>query len=310
MNDTFHARRDAYLDHVNETFRSAPMDDSARVGEFARRLGYTRWENNDEAIYGTDAWVPITGMRTPHAVVSLVRQTLGGFALDATSNLRYVGFRRAGAGEEHTGGYDAVDGIAMVEVDVRPVMGRPQHFDVPVVVRAGAMLRPSVCLYEGEPAVISQPFFDEILERGSRDRQQHVQKNIFTGPAGPSRISPHRFAAGLAPIAYEGPPREDIRAAIRGDGSWARPKVAVSGEEAKRDFDGLEPAERKRPSIVPGTKVYLKKETVAHSMGSTYDKIPSGAGGFVVRDMDGTGSRFMVDLDDHGVVVIDREFLT
>ncbi len=72
---------------------------------------------------------------------------------------RYQGVKRTAG----TGPFGVTDGVINMDVEFRTHLGARCHLQVPVFVRAGRALRPSVFIHEGHTSVITQTALDDIL---------------------------------------------------------------------------------------------------------------------------------------------------
>lgn len=105
------------------------------------------------------------GMAVRREAVNVVEQALGQFALPMGARLRpgrYLPERTAGWGVSGGGG-----GEVDVEGEMIAVNGCTVRFSVPIQVRSGTVLQPSVVYFNGVPAVFTQASFDEAVGRAT-----------------------------------------------------------------------------------------------------------------------------------------------
>lgn len=116
----------------------------------------------------------------PGAAASLyVSETLGQYDIRGTLRCYYGGMSR----EAGSGGHGIDEGTILVAVEIKPMNGMNQLFDVPVQVKNGYMLQPGMFLNHGVPYVMAQSSIDDLMSAGSFEPEiTPDRKNMFSPP--------------------------------------------------------------------------------------------------------------------------------
>lgn len=131
-----------------------------RLVRRARRLGDL--ENISESITKhAKSKSKINAQNAGTQSVKLVRELLDQFRLPTSPKLGYSGVRNV-----HTaaGSTNLEDGVVTIHAHLRTFSGVNVDFDVPVEIRHGELLEPSIIVHDGLPRVIAQSTFDEIVK--------------------------------------------------------------------------------------------------------------------------------------------------
>lgn len=126
---------------------------------------------------------PLSDSEHPgQTAVLLVREAMGQFELPSQPQLHYQGMRRSsGHGQHHLR-----DGVITVQATFNSLSGHKNHIEVPVVVHGGYMVFPEVFVdQQGQPQVMAQSSFDDILRRGNVHERQQDRKNLYSPHAEP-----------------------------------------------------------------------------------------------------------------------------
>lgn len=131
-----------------------------------------RPRTDDEVAYGRSV-----DNKHPGAVAMvLAREVLSQYMLPPY-DVHYAGIdRRKGAGA-----YGTTEGRVDVEVLLRPPTDIREPLTLPFRVVNGRMLEPSVLVYRGQPRVITQNTFDDILGRGNVFKRQLPNRSSMFG---------------------------------------------------------------------------------------------------------------------------------
>ena len=148
------------------------------------------------------------------AAILIVRRALSEYEIPTEVDLRYHGIKRASG----HGAYNVDEGIVFVQATLHSISGPRHHIDIPVIIREGRVLAPSILLHEGSPRILTQHTFDDIIGRGEFTAKMPDRPTMFAPPpdkdaaARPRREVP-RVAPGMFKVL---PSRTLIRGAITG----------------------------------------------------------------------------------------------
>ena len=123
----------------------------------------------------------VAGRRAiPRQAIQLVSEYLNQFYWGLPPKLTYRGLRIA-ARDEDTAPEDA-DAIAIVSAQVLTVSGVRKDIEVPVVLRRGEMLEPSVAVVDGVPRIMGQSLVDEIIRPRTFHKKIDPRGGMFAPP--------------------------------------------------------------------------------------------------------------------------------
>jgi len=242
---------------------------------------------------------PVGSQHPAVSALLVAREELGNFKLPKT-DLRYIGMKRVSG----NGAYNIDDGVVVVEATIQSHIGHKHYVDIPLIVKEGRILAPSVLLYKGNLRVITQGTFDDILTESSFKEPSRDRRNMFS-PGNPEAV--RMDIPIIRPRMF---PRASITAAVRKTAFYTQ---EVSGEVLPgqhgatvpgADGSHLDVAERPYEGPKPGQKVSVRKELKVRDRGGVAYTIPSGTDGVVIRDMDGAQRAYYVKFDELGFSAI------
>lgn len=118
-----------------------------------------------------------TNRRAHVKAIELVSALLGSFSLPVRPTLEYHGMIK-NAVDSHG---NISDGVVRVGAVLRTLMGHKAHIDIPVIVRGKNLVEPAVFFYDNAPYVMCGPAIDELVKRGSL--QKDVQgRHMYSPP--------------------------------------------------------------------------------------------------------------------------------
>lgn len=135
-----------------------------------------------------------TGLRA----IAMASQVLSNYVLPNKPSLRYSGVHKAKTAKK--GGI--TDGVVTVNASFRTPSGVTTAFDMPIEIRAGEILEPSVVVFNGVPKIIAQSTFDHMSDIGTF-YQNSQDRSIYGSPLTndqakhTSRIKSKRINKGL-----------------------------------------------------------------------------------------------------------------
>lgn len=213
------------------------------LDEFRDREAASKWNMfpEDEGYLGTSL-----GEQHPGAAALLVvRNALSEYDLPTKVDLRYHGMHRTSG----HGAYAMDEGIVMVQADFASMAGAKHSVEIPVVVKSGRMLDPSVLIHNGVKRIITQHTFDDIIGMGEFKQRVPDRLTMFSPPPGKDAKPAQRQVPIVNPGMYSVLPRRmttgQKRAAIQ---------AAVSGQRTAAD-----PLHEPELPQVPQLKMKLQK---------------------------------------------------
>lgn len=241
-----------------------------------------KWNIQEEETHGTS----IGNVHPALAAVAVVQRALAEYQVPKM-NLEFKRHSKQGEGS----------GEVWVHGSFYSPSGLPKHHvDIPVLYRQGRMLSPSVLVWQGQPAVISQATFDEICARG-----EFIEKD-------PDRLHQFAWPTGRAPTYSRRPHPPQF-------GHTAQYEPDVNGilspgtgmDVPGADGSDLDVAERPLDDVLwPGQKVRVKRDVVLRGRGGMAYKVPKGTKGRVVKDVDGNNKAYRIDVEGFGEVTVAR----
>lgn len=277
----------------------------------ARRLEAQRWNIRPEE--PVEDGSPIGAQHPGAAALLIVRQALAEYRLPTEVELRYQGMKRASG---HSG-FAMDEGIVFVEATLHSMSGPQHHVDVPVIVRGGRILAPSILIHNGNKRVLAQSTFDDIIGMGEFKVSIPDRAHMFAPPPDRDAASrPRKQVPLLRPGMFSvQPSRQLIAGAVRG---FYEPDVTGVLENGSlgKDVPGAEQSHLdvgERPTsgmLAPGAKVRLKTKATARDRGGVAYDVPRGSRGTVLRDVDGANWAYYVRFEELGITAtVPREAL-
>lgn len=164
---------------------------------------------NDEYIAGS----PLGEQHPGAAALLVVRQAMSEYNLPTKADLRYMGMKRASG---HSS-FGVDEGLIFVEATLHSLSGARHHVDVPVVVREGRLLVPSILIHNGRKRVMAQSTFDDIIGSAEFKADMPDRRNMFSPPPDRDAVAPRRKVPVINPGMFSvAPSRSRIRAALTG----------------------------------------------------------------------------------------------
>jgi hypothetical protein len=111
-----------------------------------------------------DSGKTVTAQSAPNESLQLVRELLSAYSWPEQPKLFYTGMRHTGA---RMGATEVDNAVITVTGELRTPIGVQLGFDIPVEIRDGQMLEPSVMIIHGHVAVISQSAIDNLVNNNS-----------------------------------------------------------------------------------------------------------------------------------------------
>lgn len=139
------------------------------------------------ALPGSASDGPIDRQNVPVEAIRLVSEFLGQFTWPMPPVLTYRGMRTA-TRDERTSAVDA-DAQVILSAQIVTMTGCRKEIDIPVHVRAGKLLEPSVVLVDGVPRILAQSLVDEIVRQGTFRQKVDPRGGMFGGPMGPEEYA-------------------------------------------------------------------------------------------------------------------------
>jgi hypothetical protein len=266
----------------------------------------------------------ITTQNAPQHVIKMVREVLNGYHLPALPKLSYSGMRSASVAQDSS---KLESGVITVFAELKTLSGINIGFDVPVEIRAGKVVEPSVVVIDGAPRIIAQSTFDDMVNRSTLHDTRPV-RSMFAPPmrkdlaaqAYSNRNKVTRVNTGMFSL---GPNRRALKDAIAGRTASIReasPEDYDSDTEHEspdvernhQDDDYLDPAERmEQHNIYIGQETSLKESLEIGDRGGVKYDLPKGTKCTIVRDHAGDNKTFVVRFDDDNKLeaIVERHFL-
>ena len=216
---------------------------------------------------------PIGGQHPGAAALLLVRQALAEYSIPTEVDLRYHGIRRA-VGH---GAFGMNEGIVFVQATLHSMSGPRHHVDIPVIVRQGRALAPSILLHNGNPRILTQNTIDDILSLGEFTAQIPDRPHMFAPGPDKGATAPRREVPRLAPNMFAVlPSRSMIASAVRG--------IHVEGRQAELavlkqvlETPGAASTDAQGRVVYRGELSGGRPVAIAQPAGQGYEVAPEGA---------------------------------
>lgn len=217
------------------------------------------------------------------AAMTFVREALSEYDIPEMK-LRYAGMKRGGA--EGGATHKIQEGVITIQAELKSLSGVRQYVDIPVLVHQGHMVYPEVLLHNGQPRVLAQTTFDDLIAVGDIYRGETDRKHMYAVP-------PEAGALTTKP-----------RPATQGAWTEVRKHAAV------QDRTHLDPAERDRSAyLMPGQKTKTAHEVAITDRGGIVTKVPAGTAVTIVRDMFGDDSCYYAEIEGYCAAPLNRKDL-
>lgn len=123
------------------------------------------------------------------SAVAFVRGIISHYRMPSEPKLGYSGIRNVRTAAHSS---TVMDGVIIVTASVRTPSNVYINFDIPVEIRDGQMLEPSVIVHHGAPRVIAQSTFDEITTRHTAHEVKPVRE-MYAKPLD-KKVSDHLYS--------------------------------------------------------------------------------------------------------------------
>ncbi len=146
----------------------------ARQARRQRRLA----SFNTLAGVGESHSTKLTTQNAGQHAVQMARETLDNFLLPSMPKLSYSGIRGAKVAQSSS---KLEDGVITIFAEMKTRSGVVVGFDMPMEIRAGEMMEPSVIIVAGSPRILAQSSFDDIVDHGTLYENPPV-RDLFSAP--------------------------------------------------------------------------------------------------------------------------------
>ncbi len=146
----------------------------ARQARRARRLA----SFDGIAGVGESRSIKLTTQNAGQAAVRMARDVLDNFLLPSMPKLSYSGIRGAKVAQSSS---KLEDGVITIFAEMKTRSGVVVGFDMPMEIRAGELMEPSVILVTGSPRILAQSSFDDIVDHGTIYENPPV-RDLFSAP--------------------------------------------------------------------------------------------------------------------------------
>jgi hypothetical protein len=284
---------------------------------FTRRAAADRRAQRTESvstIRGTftagESKTRLTSQNVGKAAIDLVRDMLGSYILPNRPDLGYSGLRSVRLIQNNK----IAEGVITIHAEFRTRTGINVGIDIPVEVREGQLMEPSVVVVDGSPRIVAQSTFDAIVANNTFKEDARI-RSIYSAPHTSAqnklelenRRVQTRVNNGLFSIPAN---RTALRNILAG-------KSAQYVEHDYKTFDParnvdpenfLNPAEREQ-GLMSGDTTSLSEEVEVKNRGGGVDSYPSGSKVTIVRDRAGDGTSYVVEFDDGYQAIIESGLL-
>ncbi len=210
----------------------------ARQARRARRLAsFDGIKGSGEGVGGR-----LTTQNAGQHAVQMAREVLDNFLLPTMPKLSYSGIRNA---KTATSSSRLEDGVITIFAEMKTLSGVVVGFDIPMEIRAGELMEPSVIVVQGAPRIIAQSSFDDMVDRGTVWDQPPVRelysaplsngtaKELYGNRTKQKRVNPGMFSLGAN--------RQALKDAIAGRSVTAQ--LETTDHEAQMDGGAVGPDE-------------------------------------------------------------------
>lgn len=218
--------------------------------------------------------------------VQFISDYLSEYRLPGTPRYSYSAARVAESGSDHS---QINDGLITISASMKTGSAIRVDFDIPIQIRAGKFLDPSIILVNGAPRVISQSTFDDLSttnstfdiksERGMYSPPDPAAQHVITRRPGIGMFNTDRFR-----------------------------QIISSGLYRSAGFmdEALDPAEDHASRICPGP-AKLKKSLEVRDRGGVMHEFGSGSKIEVLRDQAGDGKSCVVRFENGLEAIVDAD---
>lgn len=152
--------------------------------------------------------VPVGSQHPGTAALLIVREALADFNLPTKVDLEFKRLRRVSG----HGAYAMDEGEVWVGATLVSVSGPRHYIEIPVMVHQGRLLSPGVLVHQGNPRIIAQGTFDDILGSGEFTAKVPDRKNMYAPP--PEHGHASREVPRVSPGIWHIPPAKGLVASL------------------------------------------------------------------------------------------------
>lgn len=120
----------------------------------------------------------VTASTAGFEAVKMVRELMSQYTWPSAPKLSYTGMRRTSVRLDQ---HEVDSGVITVSGELRSPLGVEVAFDVPVEIRAGRLLEPSIMIFGNQPRVISQSTIDSVV-RDNNTYEDTPTRSIYAAP--------------------------------------------------------------------------------------------------------------------------------
>lgn len=291
----------------------------SRISRLARRaIRSESFAELGDALHGhrKQAAYKLTTQNAGPEAVELVRDILGNYTLPSKPNLGASSVRNI-----KTASNNKLDsGVITVHAEFRTKTGVNVGIDIPVEIRDGEFIEPSVIVVAGSPRIIAQSTFSAITESNTLYEDEPV-RDMYAAPMD-TRENKHslenrgkreRSNKGMFSASATGN-REALRAVVAGKATTAQYvefdyEDAEPGRNADQD-SWLDPAERKEEfDVHAGDELSLTETVEVRNRGGGVVEYTKGTKCLILRDVAGDNTSFAVQFDDGRQAIVERHLV-
>lgn len=150
----------------------------SRIASTARRaLRLNKFADLRDTFTSREAKMRLTSQNVGPQAIAMVRQIFDAYSLPNRPKLGCSGVRAARLASNNK--VDA--GVITVHAEFRTKTGVNVGIDVPVEVRGGELIEPSVIVFNGSPRVIAQSTFDNVVASNTFHEQARI-RSMYSAP--------------------------------------------------------------------------------------------------------------------------------
>ena len=158
-----------------------PFSPEARASRRLARLQQIAGAfSSSPSMLGDQSDEPLDRRSLPSAAIRLASDFLGQFDFPIPPQLVYRGVRTA-TRDEGTPAIEA-DAQVILSAQIITLTGCRRDIELPIVVRAGKLLEPSVMVVDGVPRIIAQSLVDEITRQGTFRQKVDPRGGMYAPP--------------------------------------------------------------------------------------------------------------------------------
>jgi hypothetical protein len=110
--------------------------------------------------------------------VAMVSDLLESFDLPSRAKFEYLGMVKEATSKDGT----IEDGVVKIGAVIPSLMGHKISIDIPVIIKKKSLLEPAVFFYDGAPYVLCRPALDQLVKRGTLNKEVLERRNMYAPP--------------------------------------------------------------------------------------------------------------------------------